>query len=65
LLDKYKVEYIYVGGCEREKFNGEDSDMINIPALLSYGSICYPEDLTEIEFDPYADTYIIKVENDE
>jgi hypothetical protein len=34
--------------------------MINIPALLSYGSICYPED---IEIDPSVDTFIIKVGN--
>jgi uncharacterized membrane protein len=64
LLNKYKVEYIYVGGCEREKFDGaDDRPMINIPVLLSYGSICYPEDMEDIEFDPSVDTFIIKVGN--
>jgi len=64
LLNKYKVEYIYVGGCEREKFDGaDDRPMINIPVLLSYGSICYPEDMDDIEFDPSVDTFIIKVGN--
>lgn len=64
LLRKYNVEYIYVGGCEREKFDGADERKpINIPALLSYGNICYPENLDVDEFDPYEDTYIIKVGN--
>lgn len=38
LLSQYNVEYIYVGGQEREKFGSD----INYNTLLSVGSIVYP-----------------------
>ena len=40
LLDKYNVEYIYIGGCEREKFGGN----INYDNLLELCDVWYPED---------------------
>ena len=40
LLDKYNVEYIYIGGCEREKFGGN----INYDNLLELCYVWYPED---------------------
>ncbi len=58
LLRKYNVEYIYVGGCEREKFNGDDKPEINIPMLLQTGSVCYPEDF---DASDTSGTFIIKV----
>ncbi|MBR4341642.1 MAG: hypothetical protein IKP88_02840 [Lachnospiraceae bacterium] len=54
LLDKYEVEYIYVGGCEREKFE----DNINLEGLLSLGTVCYPQNFISPE---ETNTFIIKV----
>ena len=56
LLDKYKVEYVYVGGCEREKFE-ETGNFLE--SLLKLGSVCYPED-----FENWVDTetFILKVD---
>jgi len=54
LIDKYKVEYIYIGKCEREKF----SENLNYLGLLSLGEVCYPNDF----ISPYAtNTFIIKI----
>ena len=62
LLKKYNVEYIYIGGCEREKFDGEDDrPLINVPLLICTGSVCYPEDF---DYSDLTGTFIIKVGND-
>ena len=62
LLKKYNIEYIYIGGCEREKFDGEDDrPLINVPLLICTGSVCYPEDF---DYSDLTGTFIIKVGND-
>lgn len=54
LIDKYDIEYIYVGDCEREKFTD-----INYGTLFSIGRVVFPVDY---DFsDVQGDTYIIKV----
>ena len=54
LLDKYNVEYIYIGKCEREKFAGT----INFDGLMSLCEICYPSDfVSTVE----TGTFILKV----
>ena len=64
LLKEYNVAYIYVGGCEREKFNGSDGNqLINVAGLLSHGTICYPTYADVNDFNPDKDTFIIKVGN--
>lgn len=57
LLHEYNVEYIYVGGQEREKFGSD----INYDNLLSVGTIVYPfgNDSNTI----YNKTFIIRVTN--
>ena len=54
LIDKYNVEYIYIGGCEREKFAG----IIRFENLLSLGEVCYPEDF---DSPSTTHTFIIKI----
>ena len=54
LLDKYKVEYIYIGGCEREKFNLG----INFENLMSLCDVCYPADFVSPD---ETVTFILKV----
>ncbi len=53
LIEKYDISYIYVGGCEREKF--ED---INYETLLSLGEVIYPGS-TNINL--LSDTFIIEI----
>ncbi|MBP5330806.1 MAG: hypothetical protein J6Y89_03030 [Lachnospiraceae bacterium] len=62
LVDKYNIEYIYVGSIERNEFNKQDKHPgpVNHSMLLSLGSIIYPVN-TDDSFDPYNTTYIIKV----
>ncbi|MCR4625454.1 MAG: hypothetical protein K5795_05750, partial [Lachnospiraceae bacterium] len=54
LLEKYNVEYIYIGGCERDKFEYS----INFDLFLSLGDVVYPAD-----YKNAADTrtFIIKI----
>ena len=54
LLDKYKVEYIYIGGCEREKFGGA----IDYDNLLELCDVWYPADYVSPR-DTH--TFILKV----
>ena len=54
LLDKYKVEYIYIGGCEREKFNTG----INYDVLLELCDVWYPGDYVS---PGETHTFILKV----
>lgn len=56
LLEKYQVEYIYVGGCEREKFGTKLNELL----LRSLGRVVYPQG-DEVMF---AGTYIIQVERE-
>lgn len=53
LLKKYQVEYIYIGGCEREKYGEALNEML----LKEMGTIVYPEG----DESYFAETYIIKV----
>ena len=54
LINKYNIEYIYIGGCERDKFEYT----INCDLLLSLGDVVYPAD-----FKNASDTrtFIIKI----
>lgn len=55
LIDKYSIEYIYIGNLERTKFSGQ----INHELLQSMGEVVYPA-----AFDPSESetaTYIIKI----
>jgi len=54
LINKYKVEYIYVGGCERQKFEGK----LNFDVLMELGYVCYPDDFVSCE---ETNTFILKV----
>ena len=54
LLDKYKVEYIYIGGCEREKFGGA----FDYDNLLELCDVWYPADYVSPR-DTH--TFILKV----
>lgn len=55
LIDKYDIEYIYVGDQEKEKYE----EGVNHMLLMQIGTVVYPAGMTEQEA---ADTtYIIKV----
>lgn len=54
LLNKYKVEYIYIGGCEREKFGGS----IDYDTLFELCDVWYPEDFVSPRENI---TFILKV----
>ena len=55
LIDKYKIEYIYVGDIEKTDLKGE----LNHTLLQSLGTVVYPEGFTAA--DTSSKTYIIKV----
>jgi len=54
LIEKYNIEYIYIGDCEREKFEAMDYGK-----LLSLGQVIYPADFNSA--DVSSKTFIIKV----
>ena len=53
LLEKYQVEYIYIGGCEREKYGVDLNELL----LRSLGTVVFPEG----DESYFAGTYIIQV----
>lgn len=54
LIEKYNIEYIYIGDCEREKFEAMDYGK-----LLSLGEVVYPADFDSSEVS--SKTFILKV----
>jgi len=61
LIDKYKIQYIYVGKLEREKFETNSDDLtINDGLIKKLGNIVFDSPVTS---EKVYETYIVQIKN--